>query len=514
MAFFQIQWAAWLPLREMLTLAVSATTFLLVHLIQNKGIAFAPKAVAEEEDSLSIHERVVQIRKAEAKKQPFLLKLQNGLWWLPTPGRILRWSKDKVHRYGTSHMLLGSFLTLYFALPVYVNSYKYQNIAPAIPYMHFLGMILAALLIIKEEWPKWALPYFAPFWYGTILYCFPILNTFFFLLNNGSSGWEQAVGMTIFFLIALVDWSTFLVLAPLGATLGTLLYWGLVGMPSLHLPATAWYFLGQQLIIPTLIGGLFARKQQMRTNQGVERAKVFAAAMGHEIRGVLYSKSSGECIKTILGRGKLGTKEVEPLKKIEEGGKSYFLLEERSAEVLLDIANNLQAIGQDQINVTDRFLNFLLKGDVTNLPLSPLNGHEAVSKAIEYTEIYYPREKIRLINEVAKEFTFKGDQGLFNHVICNLAANAHMHGGATEVRLFVDKQNHLHVRDNGKGVPQEALPHLFDFGYRSSSKVGFGVGLSFCKHVINAFGGEISCDAQQGANSYTDYRIELVMRND
>lgn len=54
------------------------------------------------------------------------------------------------------------------------------------------------------------------------------------------------------------------------------------------------------------------------------------------------------------------------------------------------------------------------------------------------------------------------------------------------------------VKDNGLGIPQEDLPHLFDpFYSRKSSGKGLGLGLSIAYNIIKDFGGSIHVESQQ-----------------
>ena len=54
------------------------------------------------------------------------------------------------------------------------------------------------------------------------------------------------------------------------------------------------------------------------------------------------------------------------------------------------------------------------------------------------------------------------------------------------------------VKDNGLGIPQEDLPHLFDpFYSRKSSGKGLGLGLSIAYNIIKDFGGSIHVESQE-----------------
>jgi signal transduction histidine kinase len=62
------------------------------------------------------------------------------------------------------------------------------------------------------------------------------------------------------------------------------------------------------------------------------------------------------------------------------------------------------------------------------------------------------------------------------------------------------------VRDEGYGIPQTALPRIFDKFYRlerdaSSETVGTGLGLSFVKEVAEQHGGCVSVESQENVGS-------------
>ena len=62
----------------------------------------------------------------------------------------------------------------------------------------------------------------------------------------------------------------------------------------------------------------------------------------------------------------------------------------------------------------------------------------------------------------------------------------------------------LRFADNGQGVPQEQLPHLFDQFWRgdqarrSQGGEGSGLGLYIVKYIVEAHGGTIRASNDQG----------------
>jgi signal transduction histidine kinase len=86
-------------------------------------------------------------------------------------------------------------------------------------------------------------------------------------------------------------------------------------------------------------------------------------------------------------------------------------------------------------------------------------------------------------------------------VIANLVGNALRYvpeNGRVWIELAAtDESIKLSVNDNGKGIPDEDLPFIFDRFWRkdkSRSRVsgGTGLGLAIAKQLIEAQGGKIS----------------------
>jgi signal transduction histidine kinase len=48
----------------------------------------------------------------------------------------------------------------------------------------------------------------------------------------------------------------------------------------------------------------------------------------------------------------------------------------------------------------------------------------------------------------------------------------------------------VEIRDNGPGISDEHLPHLFD-SFFTTKQGGLGIGLSLCRSIIEAHGGQI-----------------------
>ncbi|HYG60672.1 MAG TPA: HAMP domain-containing sensor histidine kinase [Symbiobacteriaceae bacterium] len=97
-----------------------------------------------------------------------------------------------------------------------------------------------------------------------------------------------------------------------------------------------------------------------------------------------------------------------------------------------------------------------------------------------------------------------GDPVALERLVANLVRNAVEAGGSpvTVEAVPEDGGIRLHVRDQGPGIPREAIPHLFDAFYRAdparSRDGGTGLGLAIVKMVVEAHRGDIQVESAPG----------------
>ncbi|MBB5341587.1 sensor histidine kinase [Tunturiibacter gelidoferens] len=101
----------------------------------------------------------------------------------------------------------------------------------------------------------------------------------------------------------------------------------------------------------------------------------------------------------------------------------------------------------------------------------------------------------------------------------NLIHNAIQHSGAgTEVRAIVSSQGELAqliVEDDGEGIPEDVLPHVFDRFYRgdpsrSRRTGGTGLGLAISKAIVLRYHGAIRLKSNPGHGTSAIVTLPLV----
>lgn len=210
-----------------------------------------------------------------------------------------------------------------------------------------------------------------------------------------------------------------------------------------------------------------ADKEKMRAN--------LLRAISHDLRTPLTS---------IIGASSVYLNRNDELSDAEKTDMVKHILED--SNWLLNMVENL-------LSVT-RINNETAK---VNKSMEPVE--EVMSEAVIRLKKRLPNAKVKVT--IPDEFLMiPMDAILIEQVLINLMENAIVHSGSDmPVECFAEADEawvYFHVKDFGNGVPAEKLDTLFDGSSSTEStsndgRRGMGIGLSICKTIVLAHGGDI-----------------------
>jgi two-component system phosphate regulon sensor histidine kinase PhoR len=116
---------------------------------------------------------------------------------------------------------------------------------------------------------------------------------------------------------------------------------------------------------------------------------------------------------------------------------------------------------------------------------------------------------VSLVAEIDSGRRVHADPTALRQVLCNLVENAVRYTSRGTVTVRADERRDgiwIHVRDTGVGIAAEHLSRIFERFYRvdpsrSRSDGGTGLGLAIVKHLVEAHGGRVHAESQQGVGT-------------
>jgi len=202
----------------------------------------------------------------------------------------------------------------------------------------------------------------------------------------------------------------------------------------------------------------------------------------------------------------------------------------RSPLARLGVAIELARSGEDREHMLDRIqkeadrLNELVEellqvtrveGDPAALKTVLLRLDELLADLVYDSLLEAKAKDCTLLLKAPASVTLNGDEELVRRAIENVIRNAIRYaprGTAVEIELRTsDGLARISVRDFGPGVPEEALPRIFDPFYRvdsdrNRSSGGLGLGLAIARRAVELHGGRLSA---RNANPGLLVTIEL-----
>jgi heavy metal sensor kinase len=217
-----------------------------------------------------------------------------------------------------------------------------------------------------------------------------------------------------------------------------------------------------------------------RLEDALERERGFVADAGHELRTPLANLRAE--LELALRRPRSEGELVQAVRSAAEEAERLA----RLAEDLLLIARSDQ--GQLPLRREEIAADELLRSVARRFERRP----DAADREIEV--------------EAAARLVVDADRARIEQALGNLVENALVHGeGAVLLSaVAVDGHVELHVKDTGRGLPSDFLPHAFDrFGRPDAARTGpgTGLGLAIAEAIAKAHGGSAHAANRDGSGA-------------
>ena len=221
----------------------------------------------------------------------------------------------------------------------------------------------------------------------------------------------------------------------------------------------------------------------------------FMASVSHELRTPLTS---------IMGYGEML---LDGLAGSLSDGQRGFV------DVIMERSSALMELFSELLDMSRIAAGNLL------LELGEVNTSLLLNEVFDEMERQFQRKGVRLVHEVPGDLpALRADHTKLKQVLTNLLSNALKFtpaGGKVLVTASEDAERlRFHIQDTGEGVPVEDRDRIFDSFYQGESTPtrehgGTGLGLSIVKSFVDAHGGKVWVEPNEGGGATFIVEIPL-----
>lgn len=153
----------------------------------------------------------------------------------------------------------------------------------------------------------------------------------------------------------------------------------------------------------------------------------------------------------------------------------------------------------------------------SELRMAPVNLNLLVEEVLAQLNTLAQRQQVIITTDPATDIPIvRADKDRIRQTITNLVHNAikfnHL-GGKVTVSTRADEESVIvSVYDTGIGISKEDLPHVFERFYKADKarpRGGSGLGLAIAKHTVQAHGGSIWAQSEEGKGSTFSFSLPI-----
>ena len=260
----------------------------------------------------------------------------------------------------------------------------------------------------------------------------------------------------------------------------------------------------QVLIVLIPVVMYFGWRRAAEREADVSRRLRDSEALREDLVNMLIHDLKGPAVTTGLALNALAQSESASRDRTEEDGE------------LLQIARS--SVTRLEHMIGDMLDAASAEADALRLDVGDTDLTALVRAAIQEAALHSEERKVEVRGPTRTEaIPLRADEQRIRRVIDNLLLNAIKFtpaDGNVEVSVASgEEEAQVTVRDSGTGVPRHAQEHIFD-KYRqaeisSGKRMSVGLGLAFCRLVVEAHGGRIWVNSNPGRGSSFMFALPL-----
>ncbi len=290
------------------------------------------------------------------------------------------------------------------------------------------------------------------------------------------------------------------------------------------------------LLLASIGGGLIIRKALQPVSYTVNTAKkITADDLSLRIETKKRQDEIGALVETfndMIARLEKSVKKIRqfsgdvshelrtPL-TIIRGEIEVLLRKERKKQDYIDTLNSVHEESLRMEKIIDDLLFLSRTGSLDRAKLEEIISLDEITKQVlENRQISSEKKGLSVSYQADQPNDIKGNRELLERMITNLVDNAIRYtpsGGRIEVRIgSSQKEVLLQIKDTGIGIPEEALPFIFDRFYvvdksRCRETGGTGLGLSIVKWIAESHKAQIEIYSQINEGTIVTVRFPLLI---
>ena len=203
---------------------------------------------------------------------------------------------------------------------------------------------------------------------------------------------------------------------------------------------------------------------------------------------------------------------------IAESNMLEFFLQEKFGTLndkQKEALENMKASNKELLDLVQIVLEtYRLKEDEIDLNLEKISVKKFLNIVADEMTYIAQKTNNKIVVIVPEDYDIKIDFLHFKRVLKNLVNNAILYGKSnTDIEIMAKITNdnsQITVKDYGKGISPEDIEKIFNKYFSASKKfrkIGTGLGLYLSRKIVEAHGGKLGVESQEG--EYTKFYIDM-----